>query len=118
MELSDFNLDEAFLVDVGLDSLPDPDKPAMLAHIKEQLVMQVGEALVKRLKPAALAQFSHLSKQNDSLQILAFLKQHIPDYQVILRAEIKSFKQRLRAEAPQLLEKIQASETQPGDSPV
>ena len=37
-----FQLDDNFLQEVGLGSLPDDQKQAFLAHFREQLDMMVG----------------------------------------------------------------------------
>ena len=107
MNIKDFDLDIGFLKEVGLDQLPQGEQPAMLAYIKEQLVMHVGQALARRLSAPALAQFAELADKKDSAQILQFLQTNVANYKEIVVAEIKVFKQQVKAEAPAILERSQ-----------
>ena len=107
MNIKDFDLDIGFLKEVGLDQLPQSEQAAMLAYIKEQLVMHVGQALAQRLSAPALAQFTELADKKDSAQILQFLQTNVANYKEIVVAEIRAFKQRVKAEAPTILERSQ-----------
>lgn len=75
-----FNLDDQFLADIGLASLPDDQKQEFLRHIYEELELRVGTKLSDGLSDAQLEQFEKIIDR-DQPTIDAWLAQYVPNYQ-------------------------------------
>lgn len=52
-----FQLDDTFLADVGLDTMPEAEKQPFLQHIYQELELRVGTRLSEGMTDAQLAQF-------------------------------------------------------------
>ena len=88
-----FQLDDNFLQEVGLGSLPDDQKQAFLAHFREQLEMIVGTKLSEGLSDQQLDEFeSFIDRKSD--RVSAWLATNAPNY------EQDAVYQQLRANAP------------------
>lgn len=88
-----FQLDDNFLQEVGLGSLPDDQKKAFLEHFREQLEMRVGTKLSDGLSDQQLDQFeSFIDRKSD--RVSAWLATNAPNY------EQDAVYQQLRANAP------------------
>ncbi len=88
-----FQLDDNFLQEVGLGSLPDDQKQAFLAHFREQLEMIVGTKLSEGLSDQQLDEFeSFIDRKSD--RVNAWLATNAPNY------EQDAVYQQLRANAP------------------
>ena len=88
-----FQLDDKFLQDVGLGSLPEDQKKAFLDHFREQLELRVGTRLSEGLSDAQLAEFESFIDR-DEQKVNEWIAGHVPNYQ-----EDAVFKQ-LQAGAP------------------
>ena len=88
-----FQLDDNFLQEVGLGSLPDDQKKAFLEHFREQLEMRVGTKLSDGLSDQQLDEFeSFIDRKSD--RVNAWLAANAPNY------EQDTVYQQLRANAP------------------
>lgn len=88
-----FQLDDKFLQDVGLGSLPEDQKKAFLDHFREQLELRVGTRLSEGLSDAQLEEFeSFIDRKED--RVSAWLQANVPEY------EQDSIYQQLKAGAP------------------
>jgi uncharacterized protein DUF5663 len=75
-----FQLDDKFLQDLGLDSLPKEQKDAFLAHIYSELELRVGVRLSEGLSDEQLGEFeSFVDRKEDKVR--AWVGVHTPDYQ-------------------------------------
>lgn len=75
-----FQLDDKFLADLGLDSLPGDQKQAFLQHIYQELEYRVGVRLSEGLSDAQLAEFeSFIDRDEDKVR--AWIGAHAPNYQ-------------------------------------
>ena len=89
-----FQLDDNFLQEVGLGSLPDDQKKAFLEHFREQLEMRVGTKLSDGLSDQQLDQFeSFIDRKID--RVNEWLAANVPNY------EQDTVYQQLRASAPE-----------------
>ena len=102
-------IDDRFLEEVGLKDLPDSERPAMLRHIREVLELRLGQSLSKDMPDALLAEFFTHIKQGKSEQALVWLRQNIPNYSQILKAELSSLKKEIKVNAPQILKQSEIS---------
>ena len=88
-----FQLDDKFLQDVGLGSLPDDQKKMFLDHFREQLELRVGTKLSEGMSDAKLEEFeAFIDRKDDRVQ--AWLSTHVPEY------EQDQIYQQLKAGAP------------------
>ena len=60
-----FKLDDNFLIELGLGSLPAAEKNKMLAHIYETLEMKVGMRLAEKMTDAQLDEFEGFIDRSD-----------------------------------------------------
>ncbi len=74
-----FQLDDKFLADIGLDTLPEEQKQAFLQHIYEELELRVGTRLSDGLSDDQLAEFEKIIDR-DQAAIDAWIATHVPDY--------------------------------------
>lgn len=75
-----FNLDDKFLQEIGLGSLPAEEKPKMLSHIYETLEMRVGMKLASGMSDAQLDEFESFIG-GDITKASAFLTSVNPSWQ-------------------------------------
>jgi hypothetical protein len=75
-----FRLDEQFLKDIGLDSLPEEQKKPFLQHIYSELELRVGTRLSDGLSDAQLEEFEKIIDR-DQEKVQSWLAQHAPNYQ-------------------------------------
>ncbi len=74
-----FRLDDQFLKDVGLDSLPEDQRQPFLQHIYSELELRVGTRLSDGLSDAQLAEFEEIiDRKEDKIQ--AWLHAHAPGF--------------------------------------
>ncbi|MFZ2126215.1 MAG: DUF5663 domain-containing protein [Candidatus Microsaccharimonas sp.] len=74
-----FQLDDQFLIDVGLGSLPDEQKKPFLQHTYEQLERQVGVRLSEGMTDAQLSEFESIIDRKQDV-IDGWIAQHAPDF--------------------------------------
>ena len=74
-----FQLDDKFLVDVGLGGLPEDQKAAFLEYFREQLELRVGTRLSEGLSEAQLDEFESFIDR-DEAKVNAWLAAHTPEY--------------------------------------
>lgn len=74
-----FRLDDQFLKDIGLDSLPEEQKKPFLQHIYSELELRVGTRLSDGLSDAQLEEFEKIIDR-DQEKIQSWLAEHAPTY--------------------------------------
>lgn len=74
-----FRLDEQFLKDIGLDSLPEDQKKPFLQHIYSELELRVGTKLSDGLSDGQLEEFEKIIDR-DETKINEWLAEHAPTY--------------------------------------
>lgn len=74
-----FQLDDQFLSDVGLGSLPEDQKKPFLQYVYERLEGLVGERLSAGMTEQQLTEFEALIDRNEAA-ISAWLGAHAPNY--------------------------------------
>src|SRR5579872_5416946 len=76
-----FQLDDKFLSDLGLDTLPADQKQAFLEHIYSQLELRVGARLSDGLTDAQLSEFESFVDR-DEAKVNAWINAYVPNYAV------------------------------------
>lgn len=74
-----FQLDDKFLADIGLDTLPAEQKQAFLQHIYEELELRVGTKLSDGLSDQQLEEFEKIIDRDQGV-IDSWLSAHVQDY--------------------------------------
>lgn len=98
-----FNLDDKFLEELGLGSLPADEKKKMLDHIYETLEMRVGMQLASGMTDAQLDEFEAFINKQDEEGALKWLETNFPGYKQVVADELEKLKAEIKASAPQIL---------------
>ena len=74
-----FQLDDKFLSEIGLDSLPEEQKKPFLQHIYDELEIRVGTKLSDGMSDDQLAEFESIIDRKDEV-IVDWMAKFAPDY--------------------------------------
>lgn len=99
-----FQLDDNLLQELGLGSLPLPEKNKMLAHIYETLELRVGMHLAEQMTDAQLDEFEAFIDKNDEAGALNWLETNFPEYKKVVADQLEKLKNEIKAQAPAILE--------------
>ena len=108
-----FKLDDAFLHELGLGSLPAAEKNKMLNHIYETLQMRVGMKLAEQMTNEQLDDFEAYIERNDEAGALKWLESNFPNYKQVVADELEALKGEIKQAAPQILAASQSIPAQP-----
>ncbi len=104
-----YKLDNNFLKELGLGSLPAAEKNKMLSHIYETLEMRVGVKLASKMSDAQLDEFEAFINRNDQKGALNWLETNFPNYKEVVAEELDKLKKEVKASAPIILQEIAKS---------
>ena len=96
-------IDQAYLVELGLDSLPDDISDELLAQIYSTLELRTGGILLELMGPAAVDEFTEID-ESDAEARRAFLETHVPDYVEIGEEQFARLTAEIRSVVPQILQ--------------
>jgi hypothetical protein len=102
-----FKLDNAFLEELGLGSLPPVEKNKMLAHIYETLEMRVGMKLAEQMSNEQLDEFESYINKQDEAGALKWLETNFPNYKAVVADELEKLKSEISQVAPQIVAQSQ-----------
>ena len=102
-----FKLDNAFLEELGLGTLPAIEKNKMLAHIYETLEMRVGVRLAEQMSSDQLDEFESYINRKDEAGALKWLESNFPDYKQVVAEELDKLKSEISKVAPQIVAQAQ-----------
>ncbi|MES2630839.1 MAG: DUF5663 domain-containing protein [Patescibacteria group bacterium] len=74
-----FQLDDQFLVDIGLADLPEDQKKPFLQHIYDQLEYRVGVRLSEGMSDAQLEEFESIIDRKEDV-VNSWIQSHAPGY--------------------------------------
>lgn len=94
-----FQLDDNFLNDLGLGSLPEEQKKAFLQHTYDRLELRVGTKLSEGLDEMQLQQFEAFVDRDEE-KVRGWFEKNLPDY-----ASNADFQQ-LKTSAPENIDEI------------
>jgi hypothetical protein len=89
-------IDNQMLVDLGLGDMPDDEKKALLAHIYEQLEINVGKTLASKMSAEQLDEFEAFVDSNDEEGALKWLQANFPNYKDIVADELEKLKKEVK----------------------
>lgn len=107
-----FKLDDNFLQEIGLGTLPQDQKAQMLRDIYETLELRVGMKLAEQMTDAQLDEFEALVDKKDDPAALKWLESNFPHYKQVVADELEKLKQEIRQSAAQILEIANSSNNQ------
>ena len=105
-----FKLDNAFLEELGLGSLPPVEKNKMLAHIYETLEMRVGMKLAEQMTNEQLDEFESYINKKDEAGALKWLESNFPNYKQVVAEELEKLKGEIKQVAPQIVAQSAAAQ--------
>lgn len=106
-------LDNNLLDELGLGSLPEDQKRAMLQHIYETLELRVGTNLANQMTDQQLEEFEKFIDEGgdaNQAQALQWLETNLPNYKQVVNDVFEALKVEIKQMAPQL---VAASQQQP-----
>ncbi len=99
-------LDNNLLAELGLGSLPEDQKKAMLQHIYETLELRVGTQLANQMTDKQLEEFERFidagGDQNQA-QALQWLETNLPNYKQVVNEVFEALKVEIKGMAPQIV---------------
>jgi hypothetical protein len=110
-------IDNSLLEEIGLGSLPDPEKNSFLKHVYETLEMRVGIRLADQMSNEQLDEFEKYFEAKDDAGAFKWLETNFPNYKEIVQQEFDKLKAEVAQTAPQILAASQAQAAQAGQAP-
>src|SRR5476649_2422114 len=101
-------IDSTLLQEIGLGSLPGPEKDSLLKHIYETLEMRVGMRLADQMSNEQLDEFEQYFEAKDDAGAFKWLEANFPNYKDIVQEEFDKLKAEVAQSAPQILAASQA----------
>jgi len=99
-------LDNNLLDELGLGSLPEDQKRAMLQHIYETLELRVGTNLANQMSDQQLEEFEKFIDDGgdaNQAQALQWLETNLPNYKQVVNEVFEALKLEVKQMAPQLV---------------
>jgi hypothetical protein len=106
-------IDNSLLQELGLGSLPDPEKNSLLKHIYETLEMRVGIRLADQMTNQQLDEFEQYFEAKDDAGAFKWLESNFPNYKDIVQEEFDKLRAEVGQSAPQIMAASQAAANQP-----
>lgn len=106
-------IDDSLLEEIGLISLPKPDRDQMLRQIYETLEMRVGMRLAERMTDQQLDEFERFIDTNDEAGALKWLESNFPDYKQVVADELNKLKEEIKKDSTRILEAMRNQPQQP-----
>src|SRR6185312_14392612 len=99
-------LDNNLLDELGLGSLPEDQKRAMLQHIYETLELRVGTNLANQMSDQQLEEFEKFIDDGgdaNQAQALQWLETNLPNYKQVVNEVFEALKAEIKQMAPQIV---------------
>lgn len=96
-------LDNTLLEELGLASLPAPEKDKFLKHIYETLEMRVGTRLAEKMTDEQLDEFETFIDSKDDAGAFHWLETNFPNYKDVVADEFEKLKSEIKAIAGDIL---------------
>jgi len=109
-------LDNNLLDELGLSSLPEDQKRAMLQHIYDTLELRVGTNLANQMTDQQLEEFEKFIDDGgdaNQAQALQWLESNLPHYKQVVNEVFEALKAEIKQMAPQIMAASTPSPQQP-----
>jgi hypothetical protein len=100
-----FQLDDNFLVSLGLSGMPAEEKDAFLEYVYAELEDRVGAVLSRDLSDEQLERFEKLVEGGNQDTVVQWLDAHCPGYKEVVKQEIDTLKKEIITNKDRLLGK-------------
>src|ERR1700749_4222470 len=107
-------LDNNLLDELGLGSLPEEQKKAMLQHIYETLELRVGTNLANQMSDQQLEEFEKFIDEGgdaNQAQALQWLESNPPNYKQVVNQVFEELKAEVRQMSAQIMASTATSAT-------
>jgi len=104
-------IDNKLLEELGLGSLSDDEKKALLAHLYEQLEINVGKVLASKMSDQQLDEFEAFVDSNDEGGALKWLESNFPNYKDVVAEELEKLKEELKKNKEAIISPPDATQT-------
>lgn len=96
-------IDKAFLVEIGLDKMPDDQLELFLDYLKETLETRVGARLAQNVDEESLQKFEKLIDDKDANAAYSWLEENCPNYRQVVEEETEKICQEIISKKDQIL---------------
>lgn len=93
-------VDDDFMQEVGLTTMPEPERGEFMKQAQEELEVRVGRALGEKLNDEQLDEFNNMEDANVALSWLGAV---VPNYRELVNLVIDEFKRELKASSQEIL---------------
>lgn len=93
-------IDDEFMSEVGLDTMPPLEKKAFMDGAEEELEIRVGSTIAERLTQEQVTEFSQIEDDGVALK---WLNERVPDFRDLVMKTFQEFKQEIMAGREQIL---------------
>lgn len=105
-------IDDIFLEELGLGSVPEDERDRMIVDIQETLAERIGKRAEDHLDAEKQAELEKIGSQDPS-QLTSWLEQNLPSYNHIIKEETAKIKEEIRPQVPKILSDIAAGVPNP-----
>ncbi len=88
-------VDDEFMVAVGLDEMPEDDKKKFMEQAEEELEVRVGQEIGRNLSNEQLEEFGKIT---DSAEAVRWLEMMVPDFREIVAGVFLGFRDEIKRE--------------------
>jgi hypothetical protein len=104
-----FQLDEDFLVQMGLGDMPEDEKKAFVLYVYQELELRIGTELSKDLSDQQMDEFEQIVKEGEQPQVESWLQQNCPRFKDVIAAEMETIRQEIMASRDKILSQAEAA---------
>ena len=90
-------LDDQFLAELGLQSLPAEHKEMLLRTIYQELEMRVGTAIATQMTDYQLSDFERFMDAGEEAGAFSWLERNCPNYKGIVNEEFEKLRNEISA---------------------
>lgn len=92
--------DAQFLVDLGLQAMPEGQKQKFLDYVQRETEIRIGERISSGLSEPQLNEFDMINDQSEAIE---WLEKNRPDFREIVNSTIEEIKAEIRANRAKLI---------------
>jgi hypothetical protein len=97
-------IDNNFLEELGLGSVPQEEKDKMVAHIQLTLQDRIGAVMETKLNESQLDEFDNILSSGDIEATKAWLGTNLSDYDQIVQEEIRKIKEEIKPQVASIVQ--------------
>jgi Protein of unknown function (DUF5663) len=94
--MANYDIDEAFLNELGITITDEKDRLAKIAELQDELELRVGNTIAEHLSEAQIDEFEKINDKGDEAVSLAWLEVAYPDYKKTVATTFEALKVELK----------------------